>query len=86
MSPIIFCRTSGFSPISEAQLEAGQRGAQIVRHGGQHLHQIVIETAQALLHPVEGLDRDLQLARPPERQQRRVAAHAELLDGTGELG
>ena len=70
----------------EAQFQTGQRGAQIMRDRGQHLHAVVVEAAQALLHPVEGIDRDLQLARPLRRQQRRVAAGAELLDGACQLG
>ena len=57
-----------------------------MRHRRQHLHAVVIEAAQAFLHPVERIDRDLQLARSFRRQQRRVAAGAELLDGAGKLG
>ena len=53
----------------EAQLKAGERGAKIVRHRGEHLHAVVVEAAQALLHTVEGIDRDLQLARPLRRQR-----------------
>jgi hypothetical protein len=41
---------------------------------------------QAFSHPVEGVDRDVQLAWPLLRQQRRVAAGAELLDSAGKLG
>ena len=56
-----------------------------MRHCGQHLHAIVIEAAQPLLHAVEGVDRDLQLTRPLRRQQRYVAAGAEMLGRDGQL-
>jgi hypothetical protein len=68
----------------EAQFQARERGAEIVRHRRQHLHAVVVEAAQAFLHP-EGVDHALEVARPLGWQQRCVAAGAELFDGDREL-
>ena len=68
----------------ELQLEAGQHGAQVVRHAGQHGGALLDGALDALLHLQEGLRGAAHLARAARPEVRRIAALAEALGRVGE--
>ncbi len=67
-----------------AQPQAGDRRAQVVRDGRQHLRAVLDEAANALLHLVEGARGPAHLHRSRLAQRWRIDVHAQALRGSGE--
>ena len=68
----------------QLELEAGQHGAQVVRHAGQHRGALLDRALDARLHLDEGLRGAAHLARAARPEVRHLAALAEALGGVGE--
>ena len=67
-----------------AQAQPGQRGAQIMGDRRQHQGPVGDQTAQPVLHAVEGMGRLAQLSGPLLRQRRRLHIDAQPVGGGGE--
>ena len=68
-----------------AEFQARQHGAQVVADGGQHYGAVIDETAQALLHQIEGARRVAQFAGSLFGQSRRADIKTDPFRGIGKI-